>query len=70
MYAQIYAIMLITWPIEIDSWRMYTSTKPKMVVEAIKLFSAFMISALLMLKKDVRLALSNRYRGFGSFESE
>lgn len=64
MYFQIFAIMIVMWPVEIHSWGLFYSKQSKIISELTKLFSSVVIFVILVSQKNIKSMLSNRYKIF------
>jgi uncharacterized membrane protein len=61
-YLQLYLIMLVTWPLKIFvGFDPYGNLASEIILEIIKCFSAFLIGAIFLSKKNVRILLFDRY---------
>jgi hypothetical protein len=62
MYLELYAIMLVTWPLEFFSWVEDVSFESEMVRDFVKCLSAGVIFGIFVMKKDVQSLVFERYR--------
>lgn len=67
-YVELYAIMMITWRLEVMTWHSdELSNAPAMIADILKFVTAAMIFVIFVLNNDVRFLLTDRYHALKSF---